>query len=212
MGTNNEIESWINFTLRTCIAWRNVLLNASFSHNNTVLVNHSLSWIYSLTILLKRLWLIIFFIVIPGGPGHIVEIDETKLGAKRKYARGRYALGLDLWVFGGVVLPIIQDNIEIGSTIYSDTFRPYFTLNQFGYQHQMVNHSREFVSEDGVCTNTIECLWGEIKADLKIRRGYNAQQISLVLDEFMYRREFREDDIFEKILEHIADKYQVNDY
>ena len=76
----------------------------------------------------------------------------------------------------------------------------------------MVNHSREFVSEDGVCTNMIECLWGEIKADLKIRRGYNAQQISLVLDEFMYRREFREDDIFEKILEHITDKYQVNDY
>ena len=172
-----------------------------------------------------------YFLIISGGPGHIVEIDESKLGAKRKYARGRYAPGLHLWVFGGVdrvtkkvfvrivddrtrdtLLPIIQENIEIGSTIYSDTFRPYFTLNQLGYQHQMVNHSREFVSEDGVCTNTIESLWGEIKADLKIRRGYNAQQISLVLDEFMYRREFREDDIFEKILEHIADKYQVNDY
>ena len=86
-----------------------------------------------------------------------MEIDETKLGAKRKYARGRYALGLDLWVFGGVdqvtkrafvrivddrtrdtLLPIIQDNIETGSIIYSDTFRPYFTLNPLGYQHQMV--------------------------------------------------------------------------
>ena len=172
-----------------------------------------------------------YFFIISGGPGHIFEIDETKLGAKRKYARGRYAPGLDLWVFGGVdqatkkvfvrivddrtrdtLLPIIQDNIEIGYTIYSDTFWPYFTLNQFGYQHQMVYHLREFVSEDGICTNMIECLWGEIKADLKIRRGYNAQQISLVLDECMYRREFCEGDIFGKILEHIADKYQVNDY
>ena len=31
----------------------------------------------------------------------------------------------------------------------------------------------------------------------------------LVLDEFRYRCECREDDIFEKILEHIANKYKV---
>ena len=67
------------------------------------------------------------------------------------------------------LLLIIQDNIEIGSTNYSDTFRVYFTLSQLGYQHQIVNHSREFVSEDGVCTNTIESLWGKINAVLKIR-------------------------------------------
>ena len=29
-----------------------------------------------------------------------MEIDETKLGAKRKYARERYAPGLDLWMLG----------------------------------------------------------------------------------------------------------------
>ncbi len=139
--------------------------------------------------------------------------------------------GLDLWVFGGVdrnskrafvrsvpnrtrdtLLPIIKDNIELGSTIYSDTWAPYFTLGENGYTHQMVNHSEEFVSNEGVCTNTIESLWGELKAELKIRRGFCEGQINGFLDEFMYRREFRGEDIFEKLLEHIALFYRVNDY
>jgi len=76
----------------------------------------------------------------------------------------------------------------------------------------MVNHSVEFVSEDGVCTNSIESLWGEIKAELKIRQGYCAGQIDGVLDEFMYRREFYKQDIFEKLLDHIVLLYNCNDY
>ena len=38
-----------------------------------------------------------------GGPGIVVEIDETHVGAKRKYNRGRFNPGLDKWVFGAVV-------------------------------------------------------------------------------------------------------------
>ena len=168
--------------------------------------------------------------VFSGGPGHIVEIDETKLGAKRKYNRGRLNPGLDTWLFGGVdrvtkkiflrvvddrtrntLLPIIQENIELGTMIYSDTWAPYFTLNQNGYNHAMVNHSVEFVSDEGVCTNTIESLWSEIKAGLKIRRGFGKAQVEGYLDEFMYRRQFKLEDIFEIMLVHIAEIYIVND-
>lgn len=173
-------------------------------------------------------FIILFF---SGGPGVIVEIDETKLGAKRKYNRGRANPGLDMWVFGGIdrvskrafvravnnrtrdtLLPIILDNIAPNSIIYSDTWAPYFTLKDHGYQHLMVNHTNEFVATNGCCTNTIESLWGEIKAELKIRRGFNAEQVGGFLDEFMYRKEFNHEDIFEKLLEHIAFFYQVNDY
>ena len=110
------------------------------------------------------------------------------------------------------MIPIIQENIEIGTTIYSDKWAPYFNLSELGYKHGMVNHSEEFVSEDGVCTNSIESLWSEIKVFLKVRRGYTKGQVEGFLDEFMYRREYRGQDIFEIMLGHIAELYIVNDY
>ena len=74
-----------------------------------------------------------------GGPGKIVEIDESKFG-RRKYNRGRVVDGH--WVFGGVergtrkafmvevadrskntLLPIIQQYIRPGTTIMSDEWR-----------------------------------------------------------------------------------------
>ena len=109
------------------------------------------------------------------------------------------------WLFGGVdritkqifltivdkrdkatLIPLIEDNIVQGSTIYSDKWAAYYGLKDLGYNHGMVNHSVEFVSDEGVCTNTIESLWSEIKADLKIRGGFNQKQVEGYLDEFMY--------------------------
>ena len=74
---------------------------------------------------------------ISGGESVIVQIDETKVGAKRKYNRGRLNPGLDMWVFGMIcqqtkrafvrlvedrtratLLLIIQDGIFRGTTIY----------------------------------------------------------------------------------------------
>ena len=71
-----------------------------------------------------------------GGPGEIVEIDESKFG-KRKYHKGHHVDGQ--WVFGGIergsgrsflvpvekrdcatLLPIIQKYIHPGTTILSD--------------------------------------------------------------------------------------------
>jgi hypothetical protein len=38
--------------------------------------------------------------VILGGVGDIVEIDESLLGARRKYSRGRFNVGMRQWAFG----------------------------------------------------------------------------------------------------------------
>ena len=103
----------------------------------------------------------------------IVEIDESLFGRKRKYNKGRYIPRQ--WVFGIVergsrktffkvvndrssdtLVPLIRSWVTPGSTIYSDDWRSYRNLQDFGYKHGVVVHTREFVSQSGVCTNTIE--------------------------------------------------------
>ena len=105
-----------------------------------------------------------------GGPGTVVEIDESKFG-KRKYNRGRMVDGH--WVFGGIergttklfmvvvedrsadtLIPIIQRFIRPGTLIISDEWHAYSTLSSLGYQHQTVNHSQ---SQSQLCESDHRC-------------------------------------------------------
>lgn len=115
-----------------------------------------------------------------GGPGKIIEIDESKFG-KRKYHKGHHVEGQ--WVFGGIergsgkcflvpvekrdrktLIPIIEAWIEKGSIIMSDYWRAYDVLGEIGYEHLKVNHSIEFKnSKNGACTNAIEATWNAAK-------------------------------------------------
>ena len=108
-----------------------------------------------------------------GGPGKIIEIDESKFG-KRKYNRDKRADGV--WVFGGIerdssppkcffqpvtdrsaatIIPIINKWILPGTTILSDCWKAYSSLEQEGSIHSTVNHSIQFISESGKHTNSI---------------------------------------------------------
>src|SRR5215469_3522821 len=92
-----------------------------------------------------------------GGPGYVVEIDETKVG-HRKYHRGRAVDGY--WLIGMVdrqtselrvevcpqnlrdaasLLPIIQRNVLPGTRIITDEWRAYLALGDLGSQHESIN-------------------------------------------------------------------------
>ena len=96
-----------------------------------------------------------------GGPGIIVEIDESKFG-KRKYNRGHKVDGC--WVFGGVeltherrcfavvvpdrkattLIPIILSHIHPGSIIRSDCWRAYDIIPfQDGYDYVIMGHNHQ---------------------------------------------------------------------
>lgn len=116
-----------------------------------------------------------------GGPGIIVEIDESKFG-KVKYHRGHRVEGV--WVFGMVertperriimvqvenrkkttLEALIAKYVHPQSTIHSDCWRAYDKLCEIVENHRTVNHSECFVDPvTSVHTNTIEGNWSGVK-------------------------------------------------
>ena len=147
---------------------------------------------------------------------------------KRKYGKGK-PMSHEQWVFGMAerqtkrtifklvekrnreeLLPIIQLHCQPGSTIYHDDFATYRKLHTLGFNHGAVNHSKEFVSKDGVCTNTIEGIWGLLKQKIAAMHGVCQQRLDGVLDEFSYRHYFGiQKDIFWILLYHISRFYPL---
>ena len=140
-----------------------------------------------------------------GGPGKTVEIDESKFG-KSKYNRGRDIIGK--WVFGlheretkklllfpvqqrnsATLLPLVQQHVLPGTTIYSDQWRAYEKLGKLGYVHQTVNHSEEFVTETGVHTQGIERSWRDAKSWV-LRSGNKEELYHKYLARYLFARAF----------------------
>jgi len=58
----------------------------------------------------------------------------------------------------------IRDTVERGSTLYTDSWRPYRGLT--GYEHGMVDHAVEYVN-GRIHTNGIESFWNLLKRSIK---------------------------------------------
>lgn len=164
-----------------------------------------------------------------GGPGHIVEIDESKFYT-RKYNRGRILAKSEGWVFGGIdrsskecfmvrvsdrsketLIPIIQRYIKPGTTIVSDEWRAYSRLEEFGYTHKTICHKRNFVDpkDPSVHTQNIEISWRYAKATYPQRHTSEDLRESY-LQEFLYRRKYK-DTFREQFLHDIAKFYKHKD-
>jgi len=64
------------------------------------------------------------------------------------------------------LIPIITKWILLGTTILSDCWKVYSSLEAEGYAHCTINHSVHFVSESGTHTNNIESRWNSLKKSL----------------------------------------------
>jgi hypothetical protein len=160
-----------------------------------------------------------------GGPGDVVEIDECQVG-RRKHHRGRRSN--EVWLFGAIVRnavrpriiiqkirrrnrqtlePLIERHIHISSRVISDGWSAYSGLQALGYNHSVVNHSKNFVSPEDITTHTqnIENLWRCLRRFLNQRSSYSRRHLSGYITEFIFRKRFI--DPFETMISAIESQY-----
>ena len=166
-----------------------------------------------------------------GGVGHIVQIDESAL-TSRKYNRGKvvkrnkqvkttWILGmLDTETNESVILYVekrdrptlhaeILRHIKPMTTIWTDCWKAYDGLDNLGYIHETVNHSKNFKSSTGVCTNGIEGHWRTLKMFIRSLHAMSSKFIFEYVDQFMWCNEFGKDthSRFHNMIAHIKEKY-----
>lgn len=132
-----------------------------------------------------------------GGPGTTVEIDETQV-FKNKNHRGRPTgeQARRKWLFGGIcretketffalvsdrsqatLMAALQANVISGTNIISDGWAAYYNISSYGFPHDWVNHSVNFVSPENeeIHTQTIERVWRGVKENIPGGTRYEAR-------------------------------------
>ena len=156
-----------------------------------------------------------------GGPGCIVQIDETMINHKIKTHRGRVPRQ-QVWILcivdtsftpsrgfcclienrtASYLLPIISRVVRAGSTIHTDNFRSYLGLANINeYNHMSVCHKYHFVDPvTGVHTQNVESFNNKIKRKIKSMNGLDDTGRKLFLQEFMFIDLFKES-AYEEVL------------
>jgi len=64
------------------------------------------------------------------------------------------------------LIPIIKDWIKPGTTVHSDCWKAYSSLQAECYIHNTVNNSIQIITDSGIHTNTIESCWNSLKKSL----------------------------------------------
>ena len=126
-----------------------------------------------------------------------IEADESYFGGVRKGKRGRGAAG-KIAVFGllkrngrvytvtipdartETLLPVIKEQVEPDSIVYTDTFSAYNTLDLNGFHHHRINHSRKFAEQHNHI-NGIENFWNQAKRHLRRFNGIKPEHFYWLL-------------------------------
>lgn len=150
--------------------------------------------------------------ILLGGPGLLVQIDETMLNHKVKAHRGRSPVR-QTWASGLVdcstvpakgfmcliedksastILPIINRHVRFHSTIHTDEAKVYHVLSRDNnYIHKSIIHKYNFVDyENSVHTQNIESYNNKVKLRIKAMKGIKSANRKNFLFEFSWLDNF----------------------
>lgn len=146
----------------------------------------------------------------------LIEADESYFGGKRKGNRGRGAFNKQP-VFGilernGKVYTAVVDNVSAqtlfdhikektqkGSVFYTDAFRSYKDLKQYG-KHNRIKHEKSF-GKGHNHINGIEGFWSYAKERFHKYHGINKKNYKFYIKEMEFRFNNRQQDIYPLLIE-----------
>ena len=141
-----------------------------------------------------------------------LELDESYFGGKRKGKRGRGANNKAI-VFGilerkgkvhTVIVPdvsadtlmrAIKEKTKKGSVFFTDDWKSYNSLEQYG-KHNTIRHSKDEFAKEKNHINGIEGFWSYAKERFHKYHGINKLNYPLYLKEMEFRFNHRNEDLF----------------
>lgn len=145
-----------------------------------------------------------------------LELDESYFGGKKKGKRGRGAGGKAI-VFGilerkGKVYTVIVPDVSAdtlmkriegrtkkGSVFYTDTWKSYNSLHQYG-KHNKINHKKEEYVSGHNHINGIEGFWSYAKERFHKYHGINKKNYPLYLKEMEFRFNNRNNNVYKLLI------------
>lgn len=139
-----------------------------------------------------------------------VEADETYIGGSRR--GGKRGRGTDKAAVVGVVqrggsvrakhvdnvksatvIPILRENVTLGSAVMTDEFPIYNRVEKDGYLHEVIQHGIKEYVRGNVHTNTIEGFWSQVKRSISgTHHAVSKKYLQFYLNEFVFRYNHRD--------------------
>jgi len=145
-----------------------------------------------------------------GGPGSIVEIDETLVGGSVSGMgsgyKGNKTVVVGMLEREGELITrvvkgrhkaamhgLINSHVPPGTTVHTDEFGGYKDLGLNGYRHVTVNHKAgQYATKSGAGVNSIEGFWAQLKRGINGTHIHvSGKHLSKYLGEFEYRWNMR---------------------
>src|SRR4030042_3116831 len=146
-----------------------------------------------------------------------LELDESYFGGKRKGKRGRGANNKAI-VFGilerkGRVYTIIVPNVsketlmyaienktKKGSVFYTDGWKSYNSLEQYG-KHNVIRHDKDEFAKEKNHINGIEGFWSYAKERFHKYHGISKKNYPFYLKEMEFRFNHRNDNVYKLLID-----------
>jgi transposase-like protein len=130
----------------------------------------------------------------PGTQGRSVLTKTPIIGIVQREGEIRAVVTTN--TTGETIVPFIKKNVELGSEIMTDEYKPYQVLAMHDYQHEVVFHaSGEYVSGKAH-TNTMEGFWSQLKRSINgTYHAVSPKYLHRYLDEFSWRYNHRRSEV-----------------